>query len=397
VRRIYFATGESFHSLYNELLQYPPSGYEFVVHKRIGEKEEKLSVRQVGVKALKSTHMLPYFRTLSWYSRWRTGAFLQNVPDDMDLVYSANRLFLNKKPWVLATEHLGDLCPVIYDLEHLSLYKMLIENVLNSRYCKKIIPYLNIGKTTLLKNLNCKYFEGKIEVVHLGIHPKNFVKEHESEKVTFLFVGTANVSNIPGSFEVRGGKELLEAFSILNKKYDNLELILRAKVPDYIRSKYSSMLGSKNVKIVDGVLPFEQFDQVMKSADILIFPGYITPAMTLLDAMSYELPVIATNIEGIPEMVTDNRNGFLIERKDNTPYTSMCAGKALPNLNDLARNTLDTKVVNGLIEKTSILIENKALRQKMGKDGRKEVEKGKFSLEKRNEKLKRIFDEAIND
>jgi hypothetical protein len=30
----------------------------------------------------------------------------------------------------------------------------------------------------------------------------------------------------------------------------------------------------------------------------------------------------------------------------------------------------------------------------MGKAGRWEIENGKFSLEKRNEKLKRIFDEA---
>jgi glycosyltransferase involved in cell wall biosynthesis len=42
----------------------------------------------------------------------------------------------------------------------------------------------------------------------------------------------------------------------------------------------------------------------------------------------------------------------------------------------------------------SFLIENPERRRQMGRAGRWEVEQGKFSIEKRNEKLKRIFDEA---
>ena len=44
--------------------------------------------------------------------------------------------------------------------------------------------------------------------------------------------------------------------------------------------------------------------------------------------------------------------------------------------------------------KTSLLIENPDLRRKMGKAARWEVDHGRFSTEKRNERLKRIFDEA---
>ena len=59
--------------------------------------------------------------------------------------------------------------------------------------------------------------------------------------------------------------------------------------------------------------------------------------------------------------------------------------------------TIDSKVVEDLVEKTSILIENEELRRKMGRAGRQEIETGKFSIKKRNKKLKRIFDEAIGD
>ena len=60
----------------------------------------------------------------------------------------------------------------------------------------------------------------------------------------------------------------------------------------------------------------------------------------------------------------------------------------------IIRSMVDPKVVEELADKTSILIENEDLRRRMGRAGRQEIETGKFSIEKRNEKLKRIFDEV---
>ncbi len=56
----------------------------------------------------------------------------------------------------------------------------------------------------------------------------------------------------------------------------------------------------------------------------------------------------------------------------------------------------DPKVIRELVEKASLLIENKELRRKMGKAARQEVEAGKHSIKYRNQKLKQIFDEVID-
>jgi len=49
-------------------------------------------------------------------------------------------------------------------------------------------------------------------------------------------------------------------------------------------------------------------------SDILVLPslweGY---GIVLLEAMSFGLPVIATRVGGIPEIVSDGRNGLLVE------------------------------------------------------------------------------------
>jgi hypothetical protein len=56
--------------------------------------------------------------------------------------------------------------------------------------------------------------------------------------------------------------------------------------------------------------------------------------------------------------------------------------------------TTDPRLVNDLVEKTSLLIENKEMRRKMGAAGRWQVEHGKNSLAYRNIRLKTVFDRA---
>ncbi|MBI1923530.1 glycosyltransferase [Candidatus Poribacteria bacterium] len=74
---------------------------------------------------------------------------------------------------------------------------------------------------------------------------------------------------------------------------------------------------------------------------------------TILEAMACGLPVVATNVGGTPEIVEDGKTGILV---------------SVQNPDELA----------GVIE---ILIENKELRGKMGKQGRRRVEEN-FSLER---------------
>jgi glycosyltransferase involved in cell wall biosynthesis len=57
----------------------------------------------------------------------------------------------------------------------------------------------------------------------------------------------------------------------------------------------------------------------------------------------------------------------------------------------------EPKVVEGLIKAISALIENPELRRKMGEAARWEVEHGKFSIKKRNEKLKKLLNEATGN
>lgn len=391
MRRILFAhTGFGFHSMFNSILEFPPQGYEFILPNKPISKKPQLSKKIRNAIPLKENSV----RRLLWSQlRWYTEDLFKKTSIDADLIFSAHNLvYSKKKPWVVMIEHVGDLCPIIYDVKHLGFYRSFIEKVLSSKWCKKIVPYLDINKMTLFKTLNCERFEDKIEVVNLAVPPKNFEKEYGKDKISLLFLGTAHKSNIPKTFEERGGIELLEAFKILNTRYSNLELIIRSHVPPYIRKKYSQVLAEKNVKIFEQLLSTEEWAHIMKNADIFLFPGHIDPALTILDAMSYELPVIATSWRGNYEMVKNGETGFLIR----PPFGLNPDMPLKPEAKEiLYAHGPDMCLVKELVEKTSILIEDEKLRRRMGIAGRREIETGKFSIKRRNEKLKKIFDEAI--
>jgi len=56
---------------------------------------------------------------------------------------------------------------------------------------------------------------------------------------------------------------------------------------------------------------------------------------------------------------------------------------------------LHKEVINQLVEKISLLIEDSSLRKRMGRYGRRLVEKGKFSIKERNKKLLKIYQESL--
>lgn len=380
--------------MYNEIAKYPPEGYEYVTGKKLQSSEKVNDLRLMNSKLSYSwlNYLLDYFRPRAYYLYYRSKE--KQVPAQIDLTYSSQHLVFRKEPWVVDMEHVGALAAY----GQLAFFRSTIEKMLASKYCKKIIPWSNVGKRTLFLNLDCRKFEDKIKTVRLAVHPKKFQKKHDHpNKVVLLFVGTVNSFNLDSSFHLRGGQEVLAAFELLSKEYPNLELVMRSAVPKEFKVKYRHL--SKSIRIVDRILPWDYLEQIFKSADIFLFPGHTTPGMTILDAMSYELPTIATNIWGNSEVVKEGRTGFLIRKSEKIPYFMKSPRGIIyynPAFLKAIQQKPDSEVVKELAEKIGILVEDEQLRKKMGWLARQEIEIGEFSIKKRNEALKGIYEDAIS-
>jgi glycosyltransferase involved in cell wall biosynthesis len=86
----------------------------------------------------------------------------------------------------------------------------------------------------------------------------------------------------------------------------------------------------------------------------------------LLEAMALEVPVVSTRVNGVPRLVQDGRNGFLVNAGDQDALTTALAG----------------------------LLTNPALRELFRAAGRRTVET-RYSFATRMQRLKRLYDELL--
>lgn len=83
-------------------------------------------------------------------------------------------------------------------------------------------------------------------------------------------------------------------------------------------------LGIPEIVAFTGFLKEEDLSRICLEHDIFVHPSRTTESgdregipNSLLEAMAHGLPVIATNHSGIPEAVTHNKTGLLIDRSDS--------------------------------------------------------------------------------
>jgi glycosyltransferase involved in cell wall biosynthesis len=136
----------------------------------------------------------------------------------------------------------------------------------------------------------------------------------EKEKLNILFVGVLE--------ETKGEMDILRAAAIL--KLQGIEFKVKIagdfKRPDY-RDNFFSFIKQhdlqKNIEYL-GIITGEDKKNHFKDADIFCFPSYYHSEafpVVLIEAMSFGLPIISTYWRGIPDMVDDGYNGFLINIK----------------------------------------------------------------------------------
>jgi glycosyltransferase involved in cell wall biosynthesis len=112
----------------------------------------------------------------------------------------------------------------------------------------------------------------------------------------------------------KGIKELLD--SIGKFENEDLELLLVGEGSD--SEKYKNYLvenGIKNARFLGAIYGDAKLDY-LAACNCLILPSYTEGApVVLMEAIARNLPVIATNVGGIPKMIKGGREGIIIKPK----------------------------------------------------------------------------------
>lgn len=147
----------------------------------------------------------------------------------------------------------------------------------------------------------------KFKTIFNGVAIDDFEKDFSHEgKLKILFSGRV---------------ELSKGIGVLLQSIKNLDVILNvAGDGNYLsEAKKYSQDNKLNEKVnFLGKLTFDNLKNYYKESDILIVPSLRVEGfpMSILEGMSYYLPVIATKMGGNVDAVLDNKTGFLINADD---------------------------------------------------------------------------------
>jgi len=118
----------------------------------------------------------------------------------------------------------------------------------------------------------------------------------------------------------KGIKTLMNAFNMVVKKVPEAKLRLLGEGPmrSYIEKHVQRRGLQRNVEIV-GRVPYERIDMYLGDSTVFVLPSLNEGLPNaLLQAMAAGLPVVASRVGGIPEVVRDGVDGILVN--PGSPY-----------------------------------------------------------------------------
>ena len=191
-----------------------------------------------------------------------------------------------------------------YNVTTTRLYRVVIRWMLESPRCLQI-RCLSQACREGLREVFGDAAAGKAVVVYPAMIPKVAAPPaSEPRRCRFLFVAT--------QFEIKGGAALLKAFRRVVDAYPGASLDLVTHLPEEFMEPARSCPG---LTVHDANFSREEIaDRFMSKSDVMIHPTYFDSfGMVVLEAMAHGLPVIATRVYAIPEMIEDGVNGILVD------------------------------------------------------------------------------------
>jgi len=215
----------------------------------------------------------------------------------------------------------------------------------------------------------------KVTVIHCGVNPVDFRSDHDSAHKPVGAPGLI-VFCIGTLHEVKGQRYLIDAVSRARANRHDLTLHLVGDGLDQeILEQQVAAAGLTDYVIFEGRRDRHEIIRLLQTADVLVVPSVPTASgrregipVVLMEAMASGVPVVASRLSGIPELVQHQVNGLLAEPRD----------------------------AGGLASAIELLCNNPELRTQLGDAGRKTVEEN-FNMETNVGCLLRRIRSTISD
>jgi len=265
------------------------------------------------------------------------------------------------RPEIVFTEH-GRFYPDVRK------FKRVISNPILSLFTKEIVTISASTKQSLIDYEN--FPARRIRVVYNGIDLERFsnTADCHAKRGELGLKNDDKVFGIVARLDpIKNHAMLLRACQQLVKILPNICLLIVGDGPE--RANLETLTASLGIAAHVKFLGARQdVSELLQTFDVFALSSFSEgTSVTLLEAMGVGIPIVATNVGGTPEVVSDGETGFLVESD---------------NADDMAA-------------KLQRLLQDDVLREQMGNAGKQRVHE-LFSIEKMVQAYVNLYFNAIS-
>jgi glycosyltransferase involved in cell wall biosynthesis len=150
----------------------------------------------------------------------------------------------------------------------------------------------------------------RMHIVHCGVQPDRYIAPTDRSGTRVLFVGRlAAVKGLPVLFQAMQG---------LTQNIPQFQLTVIGDGPDRTAlEQMATDMGLGNHVDFVGYKSQSEVAQMLQTQDMLVLPSFAEGVpVVLMEAMASSLPVVTTQIAGVPELVQDGVSGRLVPPGD---------------------------------------------------------------------------------
>jgi colanic acid/amylovoran biosynthesis glycosyltransferase len=154
----------------------------------------------------------------------------------------------------------------------------------------------------------------RLHIIHCGVQPDALDRRsHGDDGHELLFVGRLA--------EVKGVAVLLEALAEVAKVHPDVHLTLVGDGPE--RDRFEQLVGQRGIDDLVTFAGYRSQGEVARhlaETDVFVLPSFAEGVpVTLMEALGAAVPVVATQVGGVSELVDQGVNGFVVRPGDPEP------------------------------------------------------------------------------
>jgi|GEM_PF-2265784 len=236
-----------------------------------------------------------------------------------DVLFTYGCLLVTNRPYCVWIENGAALHG--YDPKILShpMAKLLLIPFVMDPHLKYLVFMSEASQKSFFATLGLRegWIKGRLIKKSIQLYPKF---PEPSERKAKRYSGELHCL-FTGVYYMKGGRETLTAFQEIRQSHPNVFLTVLTPLHLLHPDDRRLLQETQGVTLVDATLQRPEMEALYKKHQVFLFPSFKdTFGLVLIEALSFGLPIIATDQYAVSEMVRHEYNGFVLSDHPFTDY-----------------------------------------------------------------------------